>query len=47
VRLVIQHVIVQSRHLNAILPQRLHDRIDLLPSSTKSPVIAALPPPVG
>jgi hypothetical protein len=53
-RLFGEHVAMHRGHLDLILPQRPDDRIDLvgrennsLAARTKSPVIAALPPPGG
>src|SRR5689334_20907499 len=50
-RLVVEHVVVQRRDLDAVLAQGPQHRVHLLVTSlavrTKSPVIAALPPPVG
>ena len=46
-RLFVEHVAVQGGDLDAVGLQGLDHRIDLLASSTKSPVMAAVSKPVG
>ena len=47
VRLIVEHVVVDRRNLDPVLTQRPQDRVYFLAIRTKSPVIAALPPPVA